>query len=324
MFTKAEKSKALLRAAMFGPSGSGKTYSALAIASGIAKEIKSRIAVIDTERGSAAKYADRFDFDTVELNKTRIENYVEMFDAAAKAGYKVLVIDSMSHAWQELLEEIEQMAKAKYGGNTFRAWGEGTPKQREFVDALLRYPGHIIATMRSKTEYIVEDNGKGKMAPRKVGLAPEQGKGIEYEFDVLFELSFEHTAHVTKDRTGKYQDKYIEKPGVDFGVELVKWLNEGKDAPPLPAADKDKKAAAPEAHGLPTGAADTIKKALREYYTLRNETIPAADFMGLLLKDCFKDDTKHKSYTTLSMQEAVEFTNYLNGGIMAIKSKEGK
>ena len=150
MFKKAEKSKSLLRAAMFGPSGAGKTYSALAIATGIAAEIKSRIALIDTERGSAAKYADKFDFDTVDLTAPKLENYSQLFGEAAKAGYKVLVIDSLSHGWQELLEEIEALAKAKYGGNTFRAWGEGTPKHREFVDALLRFPGHVIATMRSK------------------------------------------------------------------------------------------------------------------------------------------------------------------------------
>lgn len=231
-FTKAEKSKARLRMALFGTAGSGKTFTALRVASGIAKALNSRIAVIDTERGSASKYADRFDFDTLELTPAKIENYTSAFADAEKAGYKVLVIDSMSHGWQELLEEIEALAKQRYNGNTFRAWGEGTPKQREFIDAMLAFNGHIIATMRAKTDYIISDDGKGKMKPQRVGLAPEQGKGIEYEFDLLMEITPEHYATIIKDRTGKYQDKGIDKPGEEFGAELVAWLNEGAESKP--------------------------------------------------------------------------------------------
>lgn len=231
-FTKAEKSKAKLRMAIFGTAGSGKTYSALRIATGIAKAINSRIAVIDTERGSASKYADRFDFDTLELNPAKIDGYISAFKDAQTAGYKVLVIDSMSHGWQELLEQIEALAKQRYNGNTFRAWGEGTPKQREFIDAMLGFNGHVIATMRAKTDYIISDDGKGKMKPQRVGLAPEQGKGIEYEFDLLAEINAEHYATIIKDRTGKYQDKGIDKPGEEFGAELVAWLNEGAESKP--------------------------------------------------------------------------------------------
>ncbi len=240
-FTKAEKSKARLRMAIFGTAGSGKTFTALRVATGIAKSLNSRIAVIDTERGSASKYADRFDFDTLELTPAKIENYTSAFADAEKAGYKVLVIDSMSHGWQELLEEIEALAKQRYNGNTFRAWGEGTPKQREFIDAMLAFNGHIIATMRAKTDYIISDDGKGKMKPQRVGLAPEQGKGIEYEFDLLAEINAEHYATIIKDRTGKYQDKGIEKPGEEWGAELVAWLNEGAEIINKPKSEEPKK-----------------------------------------------------------------------------------
>ena len=240
-FIKAEKSKAKLRMAIFGTAGSGKTFTALRVASGIAKALNSRIAVIDTERGSASKYADRFDFDTLELTPAKLENYTSAFADAEKAGYKVLVIDSMSHGWQELLEEIEALAKQRYNGNTFRAWGEGTPKQREFIDAMLAFNGHIIATMRAKTDYIISDDGKGKMKPQRVGLAPEQGKGIEYEFDLLAEINAEHYATIIKDRTGKYQDKGIEKPGEEFGAELVAWLNSGAEIIEKPKSEEPKK-----------------------------------------------------------------------------------
>jgi len=227
-FRKASKAAAKLRAAIFGPSGAGKTYTSLRIASGLADG--GTIAVIDTERGSASKYADRFSFDVLELEDQSIEGYVEAIGVAAKAGYPVLIIDSLSHGWQSLLEEVEKLAKAKYRGNTWSAWSEGTPMQRRLVQAILTYPGHVLATMRSKTEWTTIDTN-GKKTPQRVGLAPEQGKGVEYEFDLLVEISTEHIANVIKDRTGKFQDKLIDKPGEDFGKQLAEWLSDGAPAP---------------------------------------------------------------------------------------------
>lgn len=221
-FQKATKERIKLRMAVFGPSGAGKTYTSLRIAAGMG----GKIAVIDTERGSASRYADRFDYDVLELPETDIETYIA--GMAAAHSYDVLIIDSLSHAWQALLEEIDRLAKTKYRGNTWSAWSEGTPKQRSFVDALLCYPGHVIATMRSKTEWSIEkDSRSDKTKPVRVGLAPEQGKGIEYEFDVLMEMNVEHFGTVIKDRTGKFQDRIIEKPGERFGKEIVAWLSEG-------------------------------------------------------------------------------------------------
>jgi len=222
MFQPATKKKAKLRCAIFGPSGAGKTYSSLRIASGMGK----RIAVIDSERGTASKYSDRFKFDVCDLGQRTIDDYVAAITAAA--SYDVLVIDSLTHAWQELLTEIDHLAKAKYRGNTWSAWSDGTPKQRSLVDAIQSSPCHIIATMRSKTEWMTESTSGGKTKPVRVGLAPEQGKGIEYEFDLLVELSPDHIANVIKDRTGKFQDSLIDKPGEDFGIALAAWL---ADAP---------------------------------------------------------------------------------------------
>jgi len=224
-FQKAVKSKSKLRCALFGPSGAGKTYSALSIAKGIG----GKVAVIDSERGSASKYADKFDFDVVDLEKKSIDEYVQFIVEAGEAGYSVLIIDSLTHAWQDLLEEVEKLANAKYRGNTWSAWSEGTPKQRALVNAILSCPCHIMATMRSKTEWQTTQDDRGKSRPVRVGLAPEQGKGIEYEFDMLLELSTEHIANVIKDRTGMFQDKLLTKPGVEFGKELVEWLNTGVD-----------------------------------------------------------------------------------------------
>lgn len=233
-FAKANKSKSKLRCAIFGPSGGGKTFTSLRIAKGMG----GKVAVIDTERGSASKYADRFEFDVLDLPQNDIDTYIMAIGAAAKEGYDVLIIDSLSHGWAELLQEIDRLAATQFRGNTWSAWSKGTPKQKRLVDAILSYDGHVIATMRSKTEWTTTKNDRGKNTPQRVGLTPEQGKGIEYEFDLLLELSTEHMATVIKDRTGKYQDKVIEKPGEEFGADLKAWLSEGvePEAKPVQAA----------------------------------------------------------------------------------------
>ena len=253
-FKKATKAQAKLRAAIFGPSGAGKTYTSLRVGEGLAGD--GRIGLIDSERMTASKYSDRFDFDVLELDDTSVNGYIEAIQMAADEGFAVLIIDSLSHAWQQLLDEIDKLAKAKYRGNTWSAWSEGTPLQRKLIDAILRFPGHIIATMRSKTEWQTT-NENGKSRPVRVGLAPEQGKGVEYEFDLLIEISTEHIANVIKDRTGKFQDKLIDKPGEDFGRELAKWLDDGVPAakPPLKSGDVE------DAASIMTKASKAIAKA---------------------------------------------------------------
>lgn len=230
-FKKATKEKIRLRMAVFGPSGSGKTFSALRIAKGLG----GKIALMDSEVAedmntkemilSSDKYADQFDFDNVALKGFTIDEYVKWIGEAAKGGYGVLIIDSLSHAWQELLEEIDRLAKSKYQNNSWAAWNEGTPKQKKLINAILSFPGHLIVTMRSKTEWVVEKNeSTGKATPKRVGLAPEQGKGIEYEFDILVEINHDHYATIIKDRTGKFQDKILQYPDETFGSQIGQWL----------------------------------------------------------------------------------------------------
>jgi len=173
----------------------------------------------------------RFEFDVVELDEQKIDNYIGFINDAEKEKYDVLIIDSMTHAWQELLQDVEKIAQTQFKGNTWSAWSKGTPKQKSLVDALLGFNGHIIATMRSKTEWTLSEGSNGKTKPTRVGLAPEQGKGIEYEFDLLMEITPEHYGTILKDRTGKFQDKIIEKPDEKFGKQLAEWLNDGIDEP---------------------------------------------------------------------------------------------
>ena len=221
-FTKATKKQAKLRLALFGVSGSGKTYSALRIAKGLG----GNIAVIDTENHTACKYSDRFEFDVCECEKASINNLMTLLNDASE--YDVLIIDSLTHAWDELLDEVNRTAKTKFGGNSWSAWSEGTPKQRAFIKALLDFKGHLIVTMRSETTWEVQENDKGKKVPVRIGTAPKQGKSIEYEFDMLINLSQDHTAHILKDRTGKYQDECLELLDENLGKELGEWLSVGE------------------------------------------------------------------------------------------------
>jgi DNA polymerase III delta prime subunit len=230
-FKKATKTSRKLRLALYGPAGSGKTYTALGLARGLVGEA-GRVAVIDTERDSASLYADAFDFDALSLARPTVDAVVGALRDAAAEGYDVVVVDSLSHAWRELLEEVDAIAARSFRGNTHSAWAQGTPKQKALVGAILGYPGHVVCTMRAKTEWVIEEDSRGKKQPRAVGLAPEQGKGIEYEFDLLGEVDGAAVRFV-KDRTGRYQGQQIDQPGAPLGAELAAWL---ASAPP-PAAE---------------------------------------------------------------------------------------
>lgn len=227
MFQKATKTQSRLRLALVGPSGSGKTYSALAIGTGLGK----RIAVIDTERGSASKYAGVFAFDTLQLDTFHPQRYVDAIAEAEQAGYDVLIIDSLSHAWigrEGALDLVDAAARRSKTGSTFNAWRDVTPLQHALVDSILRCKCHVIATMRSKVEYLVErDEKSGRSVPRKVGLAPVQRDGMEYEFDVIGELDLENNLSITKSRCPELSGTVTRRPGADFAKALAAWLSDG-------------------------------------------------------------------------------------------------
>lgn len=230
MFEKATRKQSRLRLALVGPSGSGKTYSALAIATGLGK----RIAVIDTERGSASKYAGLFDFDQMQLETFHPQRYVDAITEAGKAGYDVLIIDSLSHAWigkEGALDLVDSAAKRSKPGSSFNAWRDVTPLHNAMIDSILGSPLHVIVTLRTKTEYVVEkDERTGKSVPRKVGVAPVQREGTEYEFDVVGELDLQNALTIGKSRCPGLTGTVLSHPGTDFGRTLAEWLSDG--APP--------------------------------------------------------------------------------------------
>ncbi|MGI9951427.1 ATP-binding protein [Moorellaceae bacterium AZ2] len=233
MFKKAMRKQAKIRLALFGPSGSGKTYSALLIARGLVGQ-QGRIAVIDTERGSASLYADITPFDVCELEPPFTpEKYIEAIKAAEQGGYDVIIIDSLSHAWAGTggILDIHDAAAAKEK-NSWSAWRLVTPRHNDLVDAMLQSTCHVIATLRAKQEYVpVEDGGKTKI--QKVGLAPVQRDGLEYEFTLVFNLDASHNAVASKDRTQLF-DGQVVRLSPATGMKLREWLEGAAGAPADP------------------------------------------------------------------------------------------
>lgn len=229
-FTPATRSAVKARIALAGPSGSGKTYTALTLATRLAE----RVAFIDTERGSASKYAGEqgWAFDTLAPTAFSPKSLIEALGVAAGAGYGCLVVDSLSHYWsgvEGMLEQVDKAAKRSGGGNSFAGWKEARPDERRMIDALVSYPGHVIVTLRVKTEYVVETDDRGKKVPRKVGLKPEQRDGIEYEFDVIGDLDLDNTLVVSKSRIPMLHGAVIAKPGPEFAETIRDWLADGEE-----------------------------------------------------------------------------------------------
>jgi hypothetical protein len=233
-FRKAVKFGAKLRLAVCGPSGSGKTYTLLKLAT----ELGGPIAVVDTERGSARKYADLFEFDVLELDSYDPRKLVAMIDAAAERRYQVLCIDSLSHFWMGRdgeLDLVDRIARRAQSSNSFAAWKQVTPLHNELVDRIIGAPMHVLVSLRAKTEWVLErDEKTGKTAPRKVGLAPVMRDGIEYEFDVCGEMDQENTLIITKSRCPRLTGGVFGKPGREVAEILREWL----DGPPAPVTEK--------------------------------------------------------------------------------------
>jgi hypothetical protein len=214
--------------AIDGPSGSGKTFTALKIAT----DLGGRVALIDTEHRSASKYADEFTFDTLQLSTFHPDTYIEAIAAAVSAGYDVLIIDSLSHAWIGTDGALEMVDKASSAGsgNSFAAWKGVTPKWNGLMNALVRADIHLIATLRSKTDYVIEQE-RGKSVPKKIGMAPQIREGADYEFDVYGSMSLDHVMTITKSRCRALDGAVIEKPGAQLAATLRDWLT--GEAPPV-------------------------------------------------------------------------------------------
>ena len=258
MFKPAVKHESKLRLAIAGPSGAGKTYTSLAIATSLANGGK--VAVVDTEHGSAEKYSGIFPFDVLTLDAPfHPDRFSEAIQMAAQEGYSVVVLDSLSHAWNGAggaLELVEQFSR-RYKGNSYAAWGDVTPIQNRLIESIVGAKLHVIATMRSKQDYILIDRN-GKQMPQKVGMAPIQRDGFEYEFDVFLDMDVENNAVVTKTRCPELTGKVINKPGVDLANTLRSWLS-GEPMPEF-KAQPTRQPVTPNGKPAPSAEATTMNQ----------------------------------------------------------------
>lgn len=227
------------RVAFDGPSGSGKTWTSLEWATVLADG--GRILVIDTEHGSASLYSDVFTFEVITWAPPYDPGELaDTIREAGAAGFDVIVVDSLSHFWEGEggTLDIVDAAAQKARGNTFAGWKAGTPALRHLVDTILAAPMHVLATMRAKTEYVLETDSKGKQAPRKVGMAPVMRAGIEYEFTLVGDLDLDHRVSITKSRCSALADVLVQ-PGRagDAARQFLDWLTSGEEAEPTPPTE---------------------------------------------------------------------------------------
>lgn len=236
---KATRKKSKLRLNISGPSGSGKTYSALLMAKGLIGSWD-KIAVIDTENGSASLYEHLGAFNTIDLQAPfSPERYIEAIDACIAGGIECIIIDSSTHEWNGpggCIEINEKLAQSKFKGNTWSAWSQTTPRHDAFVQKVLQCPVHVITCTRSKMETVMTDDKKVK----KLGMKDVQREGWEYELTVSLNIDRDtHTATASKDRTEIFEGKDPFIITEATGKEIKAWCESGVEpVPPVsPAAE---------------------------------------------------------------------------------------
>ena len=228
---KATRKKSKLRLNISGPAGSGKTYSALLMAKGLIGTWD-KIAVIDTENGSAGLYSHLGDFNTIDLQAPYSpERYIEAIDSCIKAGMECIIIDSSTHEWNGAggcIDINEKLAQSKFKGNTWSAWSQTTPRHDAFVNKVLQSPVHVITCTRSKMETVMTDDKKVK----KLGMKDIQREGWEYELTVSLNIDRDtHTATASKDRTNLFEHRDPFVITEDTGKEIAAWCETGVDVP---------------------------------------------------------------------------------------------
>lgn len=237
-FNKPNRGSSKMRVAIQGLSFSGKTYTALAIAAGLTGGEPGRVALVDCEGGESELYAEMFNFDvTVMSPPYKPEKYIECIEAAKNAGYDVVILDNISNEWAGdggLLDDHARLEKELRNKlSSFSAWNDITPRHNAFLSALVRAGIHVIATIKSKPQYVM-DVVNGVNTPRKIGFGAVQRDLIDYEFTIYLEMDDNHQATVRKDRTGIIGDSgTVFLPGVDTGEQLRNWLN-GDDTVRVP------------------------------------------------------------------------------------------
>ncbi|OBX21548.1 MULTISPECIES: AAA family ATPase [Bizionia] len=213
-----ERKQAKIKMALQGSSGCGKSLSSLLLAKGLSNGNLAKVAVIDTENGSADLYAHLGDYNVLQLQPPFTpEKYIEAIEVCEKAGMEVIILDSISQVWDELLD-----FHSKLPGNSFANWSKVTPRQKAFINKILQADVHVIATMRTKQDYVLQLKD-GKYVPEKVGLKAVQRDDVSYEFTIVFDIDIKHFAVASKDRTNLFSGKPEFMINTSTGKRILDW-----------------------------------------------------------------------------------------------------
>lgn len=236
---KATRQKAKLRIGLSAASGFGKTYSALLLAFGITGDW-AKVAVIDTEHGSAELYSNLGEYNALPLEAPfSPERYIQAIKACEDAGMEVIIIDSISHEWEGSGGCLEIHEKL---GGRFDNWKDVTPRHRAFIEAILQCKCHVITTVRRKQDYALVEgtnkSGRQVATPQKVGMKEVTREGFEYELTLNLEIiNDKHLAKASKDRTSLFMDKPEFIITEETGRELLAWAETGVSAVDLAIAE---------------------------------------------------------------------------------------
>lgn len=213
-----ERKQAKIKMALQGSSGSGKSMSALLLAKGLTNDSLTKVAVIDTENGSSDLYAHIGNYNVLLLQPPFTpEKFIEAIEVCEKAEMEVIILDSISQVWDELLDY-----HSKLPGNSFANWNKVTPRQKAFINKILQCDAHVIATMRTKQDYVLQQKD-GKYVPEKVGLKAVQRDDVSYEFTIVFDIDIKHFALASKDRTNLFSGRPEFMINTATGKHILDW-----------------------------------------------------------------------------------------------------
>lgn len=103
--------------------------------------------------------------------------------------------------------------------------------QTRFVERIMQSSAHILFTARAKTEWATDRVGEGKLEGRRVGLAPVQKEGLEYEPDLFFDMTSDHRLILSKSRVydwpGLETGATFVRPGNEFADLVIAWAQDG-------------------------------------------------------------------------------------------------
>jgi len=236
----ARPESAYLKLGIYGEAGSGKSYTSALIAIGLSKFLKSEkpVGFVDTETGSDF-LIPMFEREGVKLIRTKTRAFSDLLTVMdeARDACDVLIIDSITHFWNELIASYKKTNKLSF--ITLKHWDPLKQTWREYTDRFINSPLHIIVAGRSADKWEeVEDPNDGAKELRKVGTKMRGETQFAYEPSLLCEMEFAqlaahaggkvvHRLFVRKDRSDIMDGASFDNPTFETFMPHISHLNLG-------------------------------------------------------------------------------------------------